>query len=168
MGRISIIQESTEPTIESKIASFDGVTCRYTKGFGHQYVKRGVCVLANFSKTTEQKKTPLSQFLARLEIPIILQKWTQSVYSSRSYSKNKVPYQMTIEERSITFRAQTEHLNIWKRYIKYIYSESTLDGLFKTLILSPEVTKFKASSWSRMVSTASGAKTEGKFTGQFL
>ena len=62
-------------------------------------------------------------------------------------------------------RAKIEDLNLQKRYIKYTYSESTLDGLFKTLILSPEVTKFKASRWCRMVSTASGAKTEGKFTG---
>ena len=41
-------------------------------------------------------------------------------------------------------RAKTEHLNLQKRYIKYPYSECTLDGIFKTLILSPEVTKFIA------------------------
>ena len=76
---------------------------------------------------------------------------------------------MTLEERYATFRAKTEHLNLRKRYIKYKYSESTLDGLFKTPILSPEVTKFEASKWRcRMVSTAWGAKTEGKFTGLFL
>ena len=40
---------------------------------------------------------------------------------------------MTLEERFTTFRAKIEHLNIIKRYIKYIYSESTLDGLFKTV-----------------------------------
>ena len=131
--------------MESKTTSFDGVTCRYTKGTGHQFVKIEVCVLANFSKTAEQKKTPLVQFVARLEIRIILKKWAQSVYSSRSYSKNKVPYQITIEERYIPFRAKIEHLNLWKRYIKYTYSESTLDGLFRTLILLTEVTKFKAS-----------------------
>ena len=58
--------------MESKTTSFDGVTCRYTKGTGHQFDKIGVCVLANFSKTAEQKKTPLLQFVARLEIRIIL------------------------------------------------------------------------------------------------
>ena len=42
-------------------------------------------------------------------------------------------------------RAKIEHLNLQKRYIKYTYSESPLDGLFRTLILYPEVTKFKDS-----------------------
>ena len=67
------------------------------------------------------------------------------MHSSRSYSKKKVPYQLTLEERCTTFRAKIEHLNITKRYIKYTYSESTLNEQFKTLILSPEVTKFKGS-----------------------
>ena len=71
-GESPLSHESTELTIESKIASFDGVTCRYTKGTGHQYVRKGVCVLANFSKTAEQKKTPFVQFVARLETRIIL------------------------------------------------------------------------------------------------
>ena len=51
---------------------------------------------------------------------------------------------MPLEERNTTFRAKIEHLNITKRYIKYTYSESTFDEQFKTLILSPEVTKFQA------------------------
>ena len=42
---------------------------------------------------------------------------------------------MTIEESYLTFRAKIEHLNLWKRYTKYTYSKSTLDGLFRTLIL---------------------------------
>ena len=33
------------------------------------------------------------------------------------------------------FRAKIEHLNLRKRYKKYTYSEFTLDGLFRTLIL---------------------------------
>ena len=65
-------------------------------------------------------------------------------------------------------RAKIEHLKLRKRYIKYTYSESSLDGLLKTLILLSEVTKFKSSRWCRLVSTASVAKTEGKFIGQFL
>ena len=64
------------------------------------------------------------------------------MHSSRSYSKNKVPYQITLEERYTTFRAKIEHQNIRKRYIKYTYTESTLDGLFKTFIF---LTHFKAS-----------------------
>ena len=71
-----------------------------------------------------------------------IKKWTQSVHSSRSYSKNNVPYQMTLEERYTTFRAKIEQQNLRKRYIKYTYSESTLDGLFKTLNF---LTHFKAS-----------------------
>ena len=131
--------------MESKTTSFDGVTCRYTKGTGHQFVKIGVCVLANFSKTAEQKKTPFYTVSSTAWDTHHIKKWAQLVYSSRSYSKNKVPYQITIEERYLPFRAKIEHLNLWKRYIKYTYSESTLDGLFRTLILLPEVTKFKAS-----------------------
>ena len=67
------------------------------------------------------------------------------MHFSRSYSKNKVPYQVTLEERYTTFRAKIEHLNITKRSIKYTYSESTIDEQFNTLILPPEVTKFKGS-----------------------
>ena len=41
---------------------------------------------------------------------------------------------MFLEENYTTFRAKIEHLNLRKRYIKYTYSESTLeDVLFKTL-----------------------------------
>ena len=65
-------------------------------------------------------------------------------------------------------RAKIEHLNLWKRYTKYTYSESTLEGQFKTLTLTPELIKFKDSRSHRMVSSASGGKIEGKFTGQFL
>ena len=78
---------------------------------------------------------------------------------------------MTPQERYTTFRAKIEHLNLWKRSIKYTYSrysESTLAGLLKTLIYLTRKTKLKASTWCRMVSTASGAKIEGKYTGQFL
>ena len=75
---------------------------------------------------------------------------------------------MTLEERYITFRSKIEHQNNKKRYIKYTYLESTLDGLFKTLILSPEVTKIKASKWCGLVSTASEAKNENKFTDHFF
>ena len=39
------------------MASFDGVTCTYTKCTGHELGKMEVCVLANFSKTFERNKT---------------------------------------------------------------------------------------------------------------
>ena len=55
---------------------------------------------------------------------------------------------MTIEERCTTFRAKIEHLNIIKRYIKYTYSESTLDGLFKTVFFFNTVQSFKVSTVS--------------------
>ena len=42
---------------------------------------------------------------------------------------------MTIEKSDTTFRAKIGHLNLRKSYIKYTYSESTLDELFKTLTL---------------------------------
>ena len=53
-----------------------------------------------------------------------IKKWAQSVQCSRSYSKNKVPYQLTPEERYATFRAKTDLLNYGKRPIKHIWAES--------------------------------------------
>ena len=97
-----------------------------------------------------------------------IKKWARLVHSRRSYSKKKVPYQTTLEERYTTSRAKIEHLYIIKRYIKYTYSESTLDGLFKTVFFSIQ---FKASRCQRcqpLVSNASRGKIEGKFTGQSL
>ena len=55
---------------------------------------------------------------------------------------------MTLEERCTTFRAKIEHLNIIKRYINYTYSESTLDGLFKTVFFFNTVQSFKVSTVS--------------------
>ena len=75
---------------------------------------------------------------------------------------------MTLEERYTTFRAKIELQNDRKSDIKYTYPAFTLDGLFKTLFLSPEVTKFKAAKRCWMVSTASGSKIEDKFTCEFL
>ena len=90
------------------------------------------------------------------------------MHFSRSYSKYKAPYQIDLEERYTTFRAKIEHLNFRKRYIKYKYSETTLDRQFKTVIFIPELIKFKASRSDRMLSTASRGKIKGNFTGQFL
>ena len=41
---------------------------------------------------------------------------------------------MTLEERYTTFKAKIERQNLRKGGIKYTYSESTLDELFRTLI----------------------------------
>ena len=128
----------------------------------------GAKFTGQFLKNGWTKKNPLIQFVARLEIRIILKKWAQSVHSSRSYSKYKAPYQMDLEERYTTFRAKIEHLNSRKRYIKYTYSETTLDRQSKTVIFIPELIKFKASRSHRMLSTASRGKIKGNFTGQFL
>ena len=46
--------------------------------------------------------------------------------SSRSYSKNKVPYQMTPVERYSTIRAKIDLLNYIKRPINYIRGQSLL------------------------------------------
>ena len=48
------------------------------------------------------------------------------MHSSRSYSKIKVPYQMTPEERYTTFRAKIDLQNFIKWHIKYIWQQSTL------------------------------------------
>ena len=97
-----------------------------------------------------------------------IKKWTQSVHSSRSYSKKKVPYQMTMEERYTTSRAKIEHLNHRKWYIKYTYSESAWNGLFKTLIFQNTVQNFKVTKRCQpLVSTSSGAKTRASLLANF-
>ena len=106
----------------------------------------GVKFPVQFLKNGGTKKNALSFVCSTAWDTHHIKKWTQSVYSSRSYSKNKVPYQMTREERYTTFRAKIERLNLRKRYIKYTYSETTLHGLLKTL---NSVTQFKGSRCQR-------------------
>ena len=45
---------------------------------------------------------------------------------------------MPSEEKYTTFRAKSEQVNLKKRYIKYSYSESSLDGQFRTLLFIPK------------------------------
>ena len=71
------------------------------------------------------------------------------MHSSRNYSKNNVPYQMTLEEMYMTFRGKIEHLNHRKRYRKYTYSESTLVQFFKTLMFTRTFMKFRLQKVSR-------------------
>ena len=54
--------------IGSKLVCFVGLTCRYNKWTGHELVKRGVCVLANFSKTAEKKQNAIKGLQVRLTL----------------------------------------------------------------------------------------------------
>ena len=119
--------------MESKIASFDGVTCTYSKGTGHELAKIEVCVLANFSKTAERNKTLFTGIQVRLKLSSNQQTNQKSVHSTWRYSNINVPYQMAKEAEYSVCRAKIDHLNLQKRYIKYTYSDSALNGLFKTV-----------------------------------
>ena len=119
--------------MESKTASFDGLICTYSKGTGHELAKMEVCVLANFSKTAERNKTPFTGIQVRLKLSSNQQTDQKLVHSTRRYCNIKVPYQMPKEAEYSVCRAKIDHLNLRKRYIKYTYSESTLDELFKTV-----------------------------------
>ena len=119
--------------MESKTASFDGLTCTYSKGTGHELAKMEVCVLVNFSKTAERNKTLFTGIQVRLKLKSNQQTNQKSVRSTWRYSNIKVPYQMAKEAEYSVWRAKIEHLNLQKCYIKYTYSESTLDELFKTV-----------------------------------
>ena len=121
--------------MESKTACFDGLTCTYSKGTGHELAKMEVCVLANFSKTAERNKTLFTGIQVRLKLSSNQQTDQKSVHSTWRYSNIKVPYQMAKEAEYSVCRAKIELLNLQKRYIKYTYSESPLNGLFRTLIL---------------------------------
>ena len=85
----------SELTIESKIASFDGVTCRYTKCTRHELVKMEVCVLANFSKTADRNKTLFTRIKVRFRLNSNLQTDQKSVHSTTRYFNINVTYQMT-------------------------------------------------------------------------
>ena len=127
-----------------------------------QEVKLGPNSKANFSKTAESKRS-LSTFGITARDTHHIKKKPNHCILQRVIAKKKVPYQMSLEERYITFRAKIEHQNNRKRYIKCTYSESTSEVLFKTLLF---VVQFKASrcQWSIL---ASGAKIEGKLLANF-
>ena len=67
-GESSLSEESKEPIRGAKFVFFVGQTCTYPKCTGHELVKMGVCVLANFSKTSEKDKTPFTGIQARLKL----------------------------------------------------------------------------------------------------
>ena len=67
-GQFPLSDKSNGLTIESKIASFDNVTCTYTKCTGPELVKMEVCVLANFSKTAERNKTLITGIKVRFKL----------------------------------------------------------------------------------------------------
>ena len=74
-----------------------------------------------------------------------IKKWAQSVHSSRSYSKNKVPYQLTPEERYPTFRAKIDLQNFIKWGKKYIWGDLPLQMVFNEPIRGVKVRNFNIS-----------------------
>ena len=68
---------------------------RNTKATGHQYVKVGVCVLANSSITAERNKTPFTGIQVQLKLSSNRQTDQKSVHSTKRYSDIKAPYQRT-------------------------------------------------------------------------
>ena len=90
-GQSPLLNESNELTIQSKIASFHGETCTYTKCTGHELVKMEVCVLANFSKTAEGNKTPFTGIQVRLKLSSNQQTDQKLVHSTRRDFNINVP-----------------------------------------------------------------------------
>ena len=74
-----------------------------------------------------------------------IKKWAQSVHSSRSYIKYKVPYQMTPEQRHSTFRAKINHLNYIKWGVIYIWGQFQLQMEFNEPISGVKVMNFNIS-----------------------
>ena len=131
-------------------------------------VKLGSNSLANFSKKAERKNALNTVSITAQHTHHIKNEPNRCILQG-VIAKNLYRNQKTGEERYTIFRAKIDHLNSEKSIRSiYIYSESTLDGLFKTLFFIPEVTKFKASRSDRMLSTASRGEIKGNVTGQFL
>ena len=74
-----------------------------------------------------------------------IKKWAQSVHSSRSYSENKVPYQLTPEERYPTFRAKIDLQNFITWGVKYIWGDLPLQMEFNEPIRGVKVKNFNIS-----------------------
>ena len=94
-GESSLSLESKELILGAKFVFFVGLTWTYTKCTGHDLIKMGVCVLANFSKTAEKNKTLFTGIHVRLKLSANQQTNQKSVHSMRRNSNIKVPYQMT-------------------------------------------------------------------------
>ena len=93
-GESSLSGQSKEPIRGAKFVFFVGLTCTYPKSTGHELVKMGVCVLANFSKTAGRNKTLFTGIQVRLKLSSNQQTDQKSVHSTRRNSNIKVPYQM--------------------------------------------------------------------------
>ena len=93
-GSSTLSGESKDTNFGAKFVFFVGLNCTYTKCTGHELVKMGVCVLANFSKTAERNKTIFTGIQVLLKLSSNQQTDQKSVYSTRRYSNIKVPYQM--------------------------------------------------------------------------
>ena len=125
-GESSLSGQSKEPICGAKFVFFVGLTCTYPKSTGHELVKMGVCVLANFSKTAEKNKTPFTGIQVRLKLSSNQQTDQKSVYSTRRYSNIKVPYQMTKSPKYGSWVAKIHHPNYKKLHTKYIWGDSPL------------------------------------------
>ena len=131
--QLQLSDNCNELTMESKWASFGGLTCRYTKRTGHEMVKMGVYVLNNFSKTAEKNKTQNTGIQVRLKLSSDQQTDQKAVHSTWNYSNINVPYQMTKLDKYGSCFAKILHLNYVKLRSKYIWEDSPLTGNFETL-----------------------------------
>ena len=71
-----------------------------------------------------------------------IKKWAQSVDFSRSYSKIKVPYQLTPEEGYAIFRAKIDLLNYIKWGVNYIYPQPAISNESNELIIESKWASF--------------------------
>ena len=91
------------------------------------------------------------------------------MHSSRSYSKNKVPYQLTPEERYATFRAKIDLLNYEKRRIKHIWGKSSLSVESKESIRGAKFVFFVGQTCTYLKCTRTRiGQNGGMCPGQFL
>ena len=120
----TLSNERNGQTTGYKFACFNGLTCTYTQGTGHELAKMEVCVLANFSKTAERNKTLFTGIQVRLKLTSNQKTYQKSVHSTRRYSNIKVPYQMPKWDKYGSRFAKIHHPNYIKQHKKYIWGYS--------------------------------------------
>ena len=116
----------------------------------------GVKFPGQFLKNGWTKTNALSTVCSTAWDTLHIKKWAQSVISSRSSSKNKVPYQMTPEQRYSTFRAKIDLLNYIKWGVKYIWRQFPLQMEFNEPIFEVKVMNFNIShveTWNVLVTS---------------
>ena len=90
------------------------------------------------------------------------------MHSSRSYSKNKVLYQMTKAERYSTFGAKIDLLNYIKWHIKYIWEQSTLSDKSNGLTFGFKFACFVGLTCTNEMCRTRIGQNGGMCPGQFL